>query len=89
MGNLLCAVVPDLPIAVASPAIQLTSLIWIKPRIADKRTNRRRPRNCVMFSAGGFGYFLTVSKYSSTALSAGPVPNAKERRTCRLYQLWV
>ena len=28
--------------------------------------------NCVIFGAGGFGYFLTDSKYSSTALSAGP-----------------
>ena len=28
--------------------------------------------NCVMFGAGGFGYFLTDSKYSSTTLSAGP-----------------
>jgi len=26
----------------------------------------------VMFGAGGFGYFLTDSKYSSTTLSAGP-----------------
>ena len=25
-----------------------------------------------MFGAGGFGYFLTDAKYSSTTLSAGP-----------------
>jgi hypothetical protein len=31
----------------------------------------RPPWNCVMLGAGGLGYFLTVSKYSSTCLSAG------------------
>jgi hypothetical protein len=31
----------------------------------------RPPWNCVMLGAGGLGCFLTVSKYSSTCLSAG------------------
>jgi hypothetical protein len=36
-------------------------------------TQFQPPRpNCVMFGAGGFGYFLTDAKYCSTSLSAGP-----------------
>ncbi len=40
-------------------------------------------QNFVMLLAGGFGYFLSVSLYSATALSAGPPAHAKRAETLR------
>jgi hypothetical protein len=42
---------------------------------------------CVIFGAGGFGYFLTDSRYSSTDLSAGPDTQPKSPPTTILVRV--